>query len=158
MAYLIDGHNLVFAIRGFGEEFAGMDEEVMCAVMNEYFSRIRDDAFVIFDGTGPVDKSYFYSFSNLSVKFSGEDYEADDIVIDEIEADSAPRRLVVVSSDRKLRFAASKRRSTSLSSDEFWLMVVENLNRPVRKKAEPKEKRSGITAAETDDWMRIFGI
>ncbi len=158
MPYLIDGHNLLYAIRGSSEEFAGMNEAIMCSVMNEYFSRIRDNAFIIFDGTGPSDKSFYYGFANLSVKFSGADLEADDIVIDEINSDSAPRRLVVVSSDRKLRLAASRRRATSLASEDFWQMALEKLNRKVRKSPEPSEKRQGLTDAETDDWMRIFGL
>ena len=156
--YLIDGHNLLYAIRGSGEEYQGMNEEIMCAVIGEYFSRIKDYGSLLFDGMGPIDKSYFHSFENLEVDFSGGDHEADDFIEDRIEGDSAPRRLVVVSTDRRLRLAASKRRCKSLSSYDFWVMVVKQLNRPEKRNVEPRGKRSGITDAETEGWMKFFGL
>ena len=112
---------------------------------------------IVFDGTGPRDKSQFDNFSNLEVFFAGLGSDADTVIEDKIRANSAPRRLSIVSSDRRLRAAAHTRKATTIKSEVFW----DNLQKQLRQKKhikEPEAKRSGLTESETKQWLEFFGL
>lgn len=157
MPIIIDGYNLLRAIQKGDEQYESLDEASLCRFISEYLKRTRTYAQVIFDGTGPLDKSELSGVDNLEVFFSGPDTEADDIIEEKILEYSAPKRLVVVSTDRRLRAAAGKRKATSVTSDIFWMSLIEQLDKK-RPTPEPKEKRHGITELETDQWLDEFGL
>ena len=56
--------------------------------------------------------------------FSGHDREADEVIEGYIAASSAPRRLTVVSSDRRIRTAARKRSCSVLTAELFLERLV----------------------------------
>jgi len=83
--------------------------------------------------------------------------DADMVIEDKIKASTAPRRLTVVSSDRRLRDAARARKATAVKSEVFW----NNLRKQLRRKKtfkEPTAKRRGLTESETKQWLEFFGI
>ena len=157
MPIIIDGYNLLISVQKSYEEYEFLDEASLCWFVSEYRKRTRNYAQVIFDGTGPLDKSELSGIDNLEVYFSGPDTEADDIIEEKIQEYSAPKKLVVVSTDRRLRAAAGKRKSISVTSDIFWMTLIAQLDkkRPV---PEPKEKRHGISEDQADQWLEEFGL
>ena len=162
MRYLIDGHNLVFAMKNSGDQLEGVPvqhtAQLLCKVLQEYMHRRRERAVIYFDGTGPHDRRFYNNFTNIDVYFSGLEYEADDFIVGDVEADSGPKSLVVVSTDRKVRDAAKRRNATVIESHEFWCDMVEEINKPRRKTIEPGAKRKGISPSEVDGWMEVFGF
>ncbi|MBW8017160.1 MAG: hypothetical protein FVQ82_13320 [Planctomycetes bacterium] len=156
MPIIIDGYNLLRWVQGI-EEYQSLDEASLCRIVSEYLVRVRTFAQVIFDGIGPPDKSELGGIDNLEVFFSGENLEADDIIEEKIEEYSAPKNMVVVSTDRRIRAAANKRKSISVTSDIFWLSMIEQLDKK-KPTPMPKEKRQGITESETDAWMDEFDL
>jgi hypothetical protein len=93
----------------------------------------------------------------VRVTYSGS-ATADDALIAILAADSAARRLVVVSTDREIQAAARRRRAKPVRSDEFWAQVQRDLARPDRVPLEPPEKRAGLTPAEGAAWLRELGL
>ncbi|OXU14133.1 NYN domain-containing protein [Sedimentisphaera salicampi] len=162
MRYLIDGHNLVFAMKNSGEQLAGFEvhhaADLLCKALESYLVKRNERAVLYFDGTGPIDKSFYNCLSNVEVCFSGEDYEADDFLVEDIEDDSGPSSLVVVSNDRQVRDAARRSKALIKLSNDFWLDLVEDINRKPPKKKEPEAKRKGIDPCEVDQWLDYFGI
>lgn len=156
MPLLVDGYNLLRSIQKH-EQFAAMDEVDMCRILTDYLDRTRDRGQVVFDGTGPPDKSRFGPYRNMEVYFSGQNIEADTIIEEKIEANTAPRSLIVVSSDRRLKAAAKRRRATPVGAEDFWMLVVKTLEKDLPR-PEPKEKRHGITNAEADKWLDLFDL
>ena len=112
---------------------------------------------MIFDGAGPPDKSGFDNVSNLEVVFAGLGGDADTVIEDKIIASTSPKRLTIVSSDRRLRKAARTRRCNSLKSEVFWEDVQKQLNRK-RPAREPAAKRHGLSESETDQWLDFLGF
>ena len=112
---------------------------------------------VVFDGTGPRDKSGFDNINNLEVFFAGISCDADTVIEDKIKANTAPRRLTVVSSDRRVRDAGRRRKATVVKSQVFWEDVQKQLSRK-KKKKEPPAKRQGLSEGETEQWLDFFGI
>ena len=158
MPYLIDGYNLLRSVQKL-EEFSTLTDVQLCRVVSDFLSCVRDHGHIVFDGVGPPDKSAFGGIPLLEVYFSGQSYEADDIIEGKISDNSAPKSLVVVSSDRRLRNTASKRKAKSVSSEFFWKALLSQLEKQASRPApEPTEKRHGLTDRETDVWLDIFDL
>ena len=158
MPYLIDGYNLLRAVQGT-EEFSALTDIQMCRAVSDYLGSVRDHGHVIFDGIGPPDKAAFGGIPYLEVYFSGESCEADDIIEDKIADNSAPKSLVVVSSDRRLRTSAAKRKAIDVPADLFWQTLLARLEKQANRPApEPMEKRNGLTEREADLWLDIFDL
>ena len=157
MPHLIDGYNLLRLIQKVNEELITLTEAGLCRIISEYLVRVRDYGHIFFDGVGPPDKTNLSNFTYLEVYFSGPNTDADSLIELKIADNTAPKSLVVVSTDRRIKAAAKKRKAISLRSEVFWAAMVTQLERR-RPTPEPKEKRQGITDGETDQWLDIFGI
>ncbi len=157
MPIIIDGYNLLRWVQSIDPAYADLDEAPLCRIISQYLIRTRSRAQIIFDGLGPPDKRELANIANMEVYFSGPDREADDIIEDKIEESSAPKGLVVVSSDRRIRAAAQRRKATSLKVDFFWLSLIDQLDKKPPT-PEPKEKRNGISEYEANQWLDEFGL
>ncbi len=158
MPYLIDGYNLLRAVQRY-EEFAMVTDVQMCRIISDFLRCMRDHGHIVFDGIGPPDKRELGGIHGVEVYFSGENLEADDIIEQKILDNSAPKSLVVVSSDNRLRRAAAKRKATAIRAEPFWAFMCEQLEKQANRPApEPSQKRNGITEHEADLWMDAFGM
>ncbi len=154
---IIDGHNLLHSIVKLHKDSGTISDIQLCWIVSRYVKAVDENCEIVFDGTGPRDKSQFDNIANLEVFFAGLGNEADSVIENKIRANTAPKRLSVVSSDRRLRDAARTRKATAVKSEVFW----DNLQRRLRQKKplkEPEAKRSGLTESETQQWLDIFGI
>jgi hypothetical protein len=108
---------------------------------------------------GPPDKSAFGGIPGLEVYFSGPSCEADDVIEDKIVDNTAPKSLVVVSSDRRIRTAAAKRKAIDVNAELFWQTLLARLEKQANRPApEPTEKRHGLTEKEADLWLDLFDL
>jgi len=153
---IIDGHNLLHAIKK-GEDAQTISETQLCRVISRYLKLTGEKGEIIFDGTGPADKSGFDNISNLEVLFSGRNSDTDTVIEDKIRADTAPKRLAIVSSDRRLRKAAQVRKATAVKSEVFWAGLEKQLSRK-RPAEEPAAKREGLSESETRQWLKFFNL
>ena len=157
MPFIIDGYNLLHFIQKASEDFGAITDVRLCQVISRYLKLIDEKGEIVFDGTGPRDKSGFDNISNVEVFFAGLRSDADTVIEDKIKASTAPRRLTIVSSDRRLRDAARRRRATVIKSQVFWSDVQKQLNRKSKVK-EPRAKREGLSESETEQWLKIFDL
>lgn len=156
MPIIVDGYNLFHTVKKTAEEFESLLEKQLCLILSAYLERINDYGWIIFDGTGPADKTSFEDLAGLEVFFAGPETDADTIIEEEIIASTAPKRLWVVSNDRRLRSAARKRKAVSVRCETFWKEIMKQLTRTVKTSPEPKQKFHGLTEAETDWWLDFF--
>ncbi len=155
--FIIDGHNLLHTVLKVEEASEATGDVGLCRVVGRYLSLIGRPGVIVFDGIGPPDKSGFDEVGNLEVLFSGRSPDADSVIEDKIIASTAPKRVTVVSSDRRLRKAARARKCTSLKSEVFWENMQKQLSRK-RSTPEPTAKRHGLSEGETDQWLDAFGL
>jgi predicted RNA-binding protein with PIN domain len=155
--FIIDGHNLLWAIQEADDGSESISDVQLCRIVGRYLKLIGEKGEIIFDGTGPRDKSGFEDISNLEVFFAGLNTDTDTVIEDKIRANTAPKRLSIVSSDRRLRRAAQARKATAVKSEVFWHNLQKQLS---RKKGirEPAAKRQGLTDGETKQWLEFFGL
>jgi predicted RNA-binding protein with PIN domain len=155
---VIDGTNLLWAVKELPGDREITTEVHLCRALDRYFALTGENGEIIFDGAGPADKSVFDGVVHLEIVFSGFNMDADTVIEEKILANTAPRRLTVVSSDRRLRVAAAARGATALKSELFWERVTRESRRKRPQKQEPEEKRGGLTESETDKWLDLFGL
>ena len=155
--YIIDGYNLLWLINSTSSDFGELSAIQLCRLISHYLKLQRQNGMIIFDGTEPAGNSSFDAASNLEVIFAGGGKDADSLIEKKIEADSAPRRLIVVSSDRRIRKAAGTRRAGAVKSEQFWSDLQVRL-RQRKKVEEPAEKREGLDEAQTKYWLKYFDL
>ena len=155
--FFIDGHNLLHSVQKDGPDSGPISDVRLCHIIGSYLRLTGQSGEIIFDGIGPPDKSGFEDISNLEVFFSGSSTDTDTVIEDKISVNTAPRRLKIVSSDRRLRKAARARKATSIKSEVFWNNMQKQLSRKKMTK-EPAAKRRGLSESETGQWLEIFGL
>lgn len=155
MGVIIDGHNLLRSIQKTSEEQESITAVGLCRFISRYLQLTGEKGEIIFDGTGPPDKTGFDNIRNLEVFFAGMNSDADTVIEDKIKASTAPKGLTIVSSDRRLRDAAKARRATVVKSQVFWEGVQKELGRK-RRVQEPQAKRDGLSESETEQWLKFF--
>lgn len=158
MPYVIDGHNLLHSIQKMSEGSEQISDVQLCRIINEYLKFTRKKGEIVFDGTGPRDKSIFDNISNLEVLFAGLGTDADTVIENKIKANTAPRRLTVVSSDRRVQSAARARRATAVKALIFWNDLCKRLSHRKKTPKEPLAKYKGLTESETEHWLKFFGL
>lgn len=156
MPYLIDGNNLLYALRNVADYEAG--RLGLCVLLKPLVAR-KERVTIVFDGPDPPPGLLRQMYDQgVSVYFSGP-YKADDLIIGFIREDSAPKRLTVVSTDREIRVEARKRRCIGRRSEEFVEFLARLHDRPGTRGGEPREKYRGLnSASQRDRWMRDLGF
>lgn len=159
MPLLIDGNNLIFAARLVDPTDLLIGRSMLCAKLGDWARRRRERVHVVFDGPPPdAPLAEQIGDPDLTVTYSGRGVSADRRIQELIAADSAARRLVVVSSDREVMSAARRRDARPMRADDFWRIVVADLARPEPQPLEPPEKRAGLAPEQTEEWLRDFGL
>jgi predicted RNA-binding protein with PIN domain len=157
MPYLIDGNNLMHAA---AERGLPADRLGLCEVLAELLLRAGERVAVIFDGPEPsASEARAIDRTGIEVAYSGHK-AADRLILAAIGADTAPRRLTVVSTDREIRSAARKRRCRCVTSEDFAVELRRSRNGdpPSDKSSEPDEKRQGLSEEQTRKWLEEFGF
>lgn len=157
MPVIIDGYNLLHAARRCDED-GDLGRGQLCQLLGRWGRVARQEVLVVFDGAAPPEPLGRQLHGvGIEVIYSGPGRSADDLVVERIDASSAPRRLMVVSSDRQVRRAARRRRCGQVGSADFFEQVLRVLARGRRSEPEPPEKRAGPAPEEVDEWLRRFG-
>lgn len=164
MPLLIDGYNLIYAagIVGRGMGPGGLQRSRL-ALLN-FLAESLDTAelprtTVVFDAhDAPWGVPRQVDHRGITVRFAAQHREADDLIVELIGADSAPRRLVVVSSDHAIQRAARRRRAKAIDSD-VWYAELLRIRRE-RQDALPDTPVRPATPLLEEDvnyWLRQFG-
>ena len=114
-------------------------------------------ATVVFDARqAPPGLPRELSHRGITVRFAAGYESADELIEQLIQRDSAPRRLVVVSSDHRLHRAARRRKAQAIDSDQWYEQTIAaqraspaRCHPGARKTADAAaRKRSGILAGQ----------
>lgn len=154
MPLIIDGYNVLHE-SDKPSSLAGLDEALLCAALAR--SDLRSQCPVVVCDGRPKPLGFTESPSpGVSLIYSGPSRSADDVIIAMIEADSAPRRLIVASSDRVIRRAARRRRATSWTSVEF----LRHLAGALGGGPPPTDKPDvgNLSPEQVRHWLEQFGV
>ncbi|MCK6483099.1 MAG: NYN domain-containing protein [Phycisphaerae bacterium] len=160
MPVLVDGYNLMHAAQAspHGSELTGRG--LLCRLLGDWSQRRGEAVTIVFDGAAPAPGlAEQLGDSRITVRYSA-DRTADALIAEQIAASSAPRRLLVVSSDREVQRAARRRGAAIAESPAFVAQMMRELadDRPAGADREPSDKRRGVEGARRDEWIERFGF
>jgi predicted RNA-binding protein with PIN domain len=90
----------------------------------------------------------------IQVWFAREYPDADTLIEELVEDDTAPSHLVVVSSDRRLQVAARRRRAKAVSCEEWLADARADRRRRTQRAAD--EKPAAPSPADVEYWKKYF--
>jgi uncharacterized protein len=156
MPVLIDGNNLLYAALEIDPE-RPPSRSTLCLLLAQWARKTGEKVAIVFDGP-PPNAAFLEQISvpGIAVRFSGVGVKADDVIERLINADSAARLLLVVSTDREVRRAARRRKAKTSRADDFWGEVLRELARPTSKPLEPPEKQTGLSPEQAEAWLRTL--
>jgi hypothetical protein len=165
MSLLIDGYNLLNAvgIAGRGAGPGGLERSRL-ALLNFLAESLSAEEIprttVVFDArSAPPGLPGTTDHRGLTVRFAAGYEDADSLIEELIRSDSAPRKLVVVSSDHRLQRAARRRRATPIDSDAWYAEVLQRRRQRQQQSAVEGKNRPPLPplAEDVDYWVRQFG-
>lgn len=161
---LIDGYNLMHAA-GMGRLNYGPGDLQRCRerLLRFLLSRLTPAevarATIVFDARDPPPGAQSRQvFSGLKVAFANPGGDADAFIQELIEEHSAPKRVLLVSSDHQLQRVARRRRAEFVDSETFFELQERRRPRVGRASGvEPDPKFEGLTSHEAQTWQTLFG-
>ncbi|OYV96561.1 MAG: hypothetical protein B7Z73_00500 [Planctomycetia bacterium 21-64-5] len=161
MALIIDGYNLMHAagIVGRGVGPGGLHRSRL-ALLNFVAESLGPHELatttVVFDArNAPPGLPRSFVYRGMTVLFAAGYETADELIEELIRADSAPRKLLVVSADHRLQKAARRRRAKAIDSDRWYGDLAHH--RAAAGVPPPAFiKPSQPTAGEVEFWLRQF--
>lgn len=156
MPLIIDCNNLMHT--AMPAMLAGLDEEQLCKLLARS-PWAPGGIIVVCDGHPRPLGLTESPAAEVELIYSGTNRTADDVIISHINAHTAPRRLIVVSSDNEIRRAARRRRCSSWTCDYFIHRLCASLQRAGKTPPTRPGKPSHIELDEhsVDAWLREFG-
>jgi predicted RNA-binding protein with PIN domain len=161
---IIDGYNLLHATGIVGRGGPGGLERSRRALLGVLCAALEPDqrarTTVVFDA-GRAGRGLPHSTDQqgLQVRYAAQHEDADALIEQLIRLASAPRRLIVVSSDRRVQRAARRRRATAVASDRWFAHLLARRRR--RQTAMPPERTKPaipLTDTEVQYWLAEFGL
>lgn len=161
MTLLIDGYNLLHAsgiiARGRGP---GGLERSRLALLNFVAESLPAETLarttVVFDAAhAPPGMPRTLVHRGVCVRFAANHDDADSLIEELIRADSAPRQLLVVSSDHRLHRAAHRRRAEAIDSDRWFAETVRR-RRELRRSPAPGDSKPAAAEDEVGYWLAQF--
>jgi predicted RNA-binding protein with PIN domain len=164
MPILIDGYNLLNAtgIVGQGVGLGSLGQSRL-ALLNFLAESIDPSELphttIVFDAHDPPPGlPRVLHHRGIRVCFAAKQETADQRIAALIREHSAPRRLIVVSSDHEVQRAARRRRAKALDSD-VWYAELIRTRRQREEASDEQEARPAVPLLEEDVnyWLRQFG-
>lgn len=157
MGLLVDGYNVLYT--DMPVNLAGLDEVGLCVLLSRSIWA-KGPITVVYDGKVKPHGPARSPVAAVKLVYSGPDRSADEVIISAIDADSAPRRLLVVSTDRQIQKAARRRRCQIMDSMAF----VHHLAKGWRSGVDHQGQQAGgeftkpLDGDEVQQWLKYFDI
>ncbi len=152
MRWLIDGYNVMHAGGRLGpklgrEGFRRARRRFLDDLAAALVHGTVEQTTVVFDASlPPGDFPLQSNYRGIQVVFALGDENADARIEQLIADDSNPKTLTVISSDRRIRQAATRRRSPSLPAEKFWEHLDRLQERAARKQPADAPPASRLAA------------
>ncbi len=160
---IIDGYNLMHAAglaraRYGPGDLARRRHRLLRFLQSVLPDELRRRTTIVFDAwEPPPEGTAIEMVADMTVQFATAPGEADAVIEDLIAGHSAPKQLTVVSGDRRLQLAATRRKARSVDS-EAWYAQWEGRQEVAEDPLPPSPKQSpDLSDQELEYWMDVFG-
>ena len=166
MPWLIDGYNLLHVTGLFGRGADGSLAGSRSALLGFLAAALTPaeckKTMVVFDAAeAPPGLPSENVVHGIHIRFAKGYASADELLEEMIAANHTPKRLVVVSSDRRVQRAALKRRATPVDSHVWYAELAEKLNTRRKGRKSPHEQEDikpegPLSPGEVAAWVQMF--
>lgn len=163
MSLIIDGYNLLYAAGIGGQwETENSFQQDRLALLESLRSvidpRELSKTTVVFDSQVALPHlPKVFHHREIEVRFSYGYPDADALIEQMIQEHTAPKRLMVVSSDHKVQRAARRRKASTMDSDAWYRWMIRRRNeRQAAATTEPRPMPA-VSEGELDQWLKFFG-
>lgn len=139
MHYYIDGYNLMFRLLHDADSLTERRQQLIIDLNNK-IQFLELDVTIVFDSQFLPGESTRGHFKQLEVLFSGYGETADDLIIEKVRAESKPKQVTVVTSDKKLAWFARRCDANTESVEHF----IKWINQRHRNKLRKPLKKVGV--------------
>jgi predicted RNA-binding protein with PIN domain len=153
MLWLIDGYNLMHAAGAAGgkevsgEAFRRRRRRFLKMLADALGSERARETTIVFDASSPPgDFELESTYNSMRVIFALGDENADARIEQMIAQHSAPKSLTVVSTDHRIRRAATRRKAKAVTADKF-LELLERLQNEKQREQTHQEPPGGRDSA-----------
>jgi predicted RNA-binding protein with PIN domain len=159
MLWLIDGYNVMHAV--IGPEGKRLRPSAFRLQRRRFLNlladclgedRARQTTVVLDAKSPPADFDLETNYKGLTLIFALGDEDADARIETLIAGHSVPRSLTVVSSDRRVRRAATRRKARSLTSDQYLDLLDRFRSDRRREKAAGLPEATTVPGRPTPSW------
>ena len=160
MRLLIDTCNVLHRTGILPPDLAGVDERGLAALIAQ--SRYASNhVLLVCDGTsgrGRRSKSTNRE-ANVHFRYAGPRLSADELILQLVKASSAPRSLLVVSSDRAIGVQAKRRKCRIMDADSFLSQLAHDAeSRPASRQTMKPPTHEALPQDEVEDWLKHFDL
>jgi predicted RNA-binding protein with PIN domain len=165
---IIDGYNLLHTL-GTRRSLGGPGnlqrarEELAGRIASRLEPEQRSRTTIIFDANSENrDLPAVLEVQGIRVEFARDYEDADSMIEQLLQQHSAPRSVIVVSNDRRVRQAAGRRRARAVDCESWF----DALGQPTAGRAEEepgipadddRKPSEEMSAAERESWLKLFG-
>lgn len=167
MAILIDGYNVLFAAGMIPRDvppgsLAQARQWLIQRLLTRLDTATRHETVIVFDAKdAPKHVPDAYQVSGIQIFFARDHEEADDLIEQRIQREANPRKLLLITSDFRLRQLAQRRRAKAIKSED-WLEQTDDIEEPPAHAPSPPRpavhRDQLLPAAEVERWMEDFRI
>lgn len=153
---VVDAYNVLHVTGVLPQRLAGLGvADLIRLIARSRYARRK--LTVVCDGGGGT-RSSGAKLGHARVLFSGDHEEADDLIERLIDRFAHGGGLSVISSDKRLRKAARRRRAESIPSDAFLAQLVEDESRPAVPGEPAFTTEVPLDAYSVAHWLAEFGL
>lgn len=163
MRFLIDGYNLLHQspLMQTGEGAAWLRQQrlrLVAWLAAHLSEEERRATMVVFDAHDPPsDSTRDGVMDGIRVAYAHDVAEADDLIERWIDRHPNPQQLTVVSSDRRLKQAARRRRAKPIDAREWFDAIAHREPRAASNASPDDPKAQGLSGADAAAWMEMLG-
>ena len=160
MSILIDGYNLLHVTGIFGSGPASFRRSREALL--DFLAAMIDPAelprtTIVFDSSeAPPGLPRKLKHSGLTVHYASDYESADELLEELIRAETAPRKLTVVSSDHRVQRAAKRRKATAVDSDCWYADLVRAAEQRAESGAVETKPAGPLSNVEVQWWLDHF--
>ncbi|MDP7004803.1 MAG: NYN domain-containing protein [Phycisphaerales bacterium] len=152
MDLIVDTWNVLHQTGVLPPDSAGIGTAGLCRMIEN--SRWRGERVtLVCDGTFSDDEEQ--TGSRYQVVFTGPHKTADEEIMELVAKSSAPRSILVITSDREIIKSTRKRGAQQIGSSSFLQALVEDSHLP---KTKITRRPSGLSPKLAQEWKEHFGI
>lgn len=165
MIFLVDGHNLIGKLPDIQLSDPD-DEQKLVTRLNDWcLLDKRRKIMVFFDAGEFGGLGDMLSRPTVRVQFSRVGQTADSVIVNYLQAIKNPQEFTLVTSDREIIYAARKRRVGYILSEEFSVLLAEELGplkasgetgEPADQSEKGAEAEVDVSDDEVQTWLKAF--